>query len=157
MHEEENARPLAGRSFSCVDDSLEWDRASGQRDPLTHLIIGCAIRVHRRLKPGLRESSYEECLYFALSESGLDVQRQSQIRVSFEGHSLRRSYRPDLIVNNEVLIEIKCVSQFSPEHDAQVLTYMRHARIERGLLLNFHARTMAAGVRRLILTAQRET
>jgi GxxExxY protein len=140
-----------------VDDSLKWDRASGQRDPLTHLIIGCAIRVHRRLKPGLRESSYEECLYFILDESGLDVQRQSQIRANFEGHSLRRSYRPDLIVNNEVLIEIKCVSQFTPEHDAQVLTYMRHARIERGLLLNFHARTMSARVRRLILTPGNET
>ena len=152
MHERENARPQAGRFLFCVEDSLKWDRASGQRDPLTHLIIGCAIRVHRRLKPGLRESSYEECLYFSLAESGLKVQRQSQVRANFEGHSLRRSYRPDLILNEEVVVEIKCVSRFSPEHDAQVLTYMRHSRLERGLLLNFHARTMSAGVRRLILT-----
>jgi GxxExxY protein len=135
-----------------MGDSLKWDRASGQQDPLTHAIIGCAIRVHTYLKPGLRENSYEDGLYVALLDAGLSVLRQSQVKPAFGNHSLRRIYRPDLIVNDEVVVEIKCVTQFMPEHDAQLLTYMRHAGIERGLLLNFHARRMVSGVRRLILT-----
>ena len=146
--------PLAGRFFTRMGHSLKWDRSSGEPDPLTHVIIGCAIKVHSRLKVGLREASYEDCLYCFLLESGLSVLRQSEIRPDFGGHSLKRAYRPDLIVNEEVVIEIKCVSQFTPEHDAQLLTYMRHSRIERGLLLNFHARRMAAGIRRLILSKQ---
>jgi GxxExxY protein len=138
--------------ISFVDDSLRWARESGQRDPLTHVIIGCAIRIHTLLKPGLRENSYDDALYVALMDSGLSVVRQSEISPNFGGHALRRSYRPDLIVNEEVVVEIKCVMRFLPEHDSQLLTYMRHARIERGLLLNFHARRMAAGIRRLILS-----
>jgi GxxExxY protein len=89
-----------------------------------------------------------------LLEEGLKVLRQTEITPTHGGHSLKRQYRPDLLVNDEVVIEIKCVAQFTREHDSQILTYMRHSGIERGLLLNFHARTMAAGIRRLILTRQ---
>jgi GxxExxY protein len=135
-----------------VDTSLKWDRASGEKDPLTHVIIGCAMKVHSSLKVGLRESSYEDALYCMLLDAGLTVLRQTEIRPNFGGHNLKRQYRPDLVVNDEVVVEIKCVAQFTREHDSQLLTYMRHARIERGLLLNFHARRMAAGIRRLILT-----
>ncbi len=94
-------------------EQRQWDRASGQRDPLTHVIIGCGIKVHRRMKPGLREISYEDCLYFALLDAGLTVQRQHQIPANFQGHSLKRAYRPDLMVRKEVVIEIKCVKQLA--------------------------------------------
>ncbi len=131
---------------------LSWHPERGERDPLSYAIIGCAINVHRALGRGLTESSYEECLTYALREADLRVSRQPQIPVEFDKVKLARAYRPDLIVNGEIVVEIKTVPALLPVHDAQLLTYMRFARIERGLLLNFHAARMISGVKRLILS-----
>ena len=128
-----------------------WTADSG-RDPLTYAIIGCAIDVHRVLGPGLRESAYEESLAYALHKEGLRYVRQAFLPAVFEEVNLEKAYRPDFIVNNEVVVEIKTVAQLLPVHDAQLLTYLRFSKVQRGLLLNFQARRMITGVRRLVLT-----
>ena len=128
-----------------------WSPDSG-KDPLTFAIIGCAIDVHRVLGPGLVESAYEESLSYALHKEGLPYIRQALLPALYEEISLEKAYRPDLIVNKEVVVEIKTVTQLLPVHDAQVLTYLRFSKLQRGLLLNFKVRRMISGVRRLVLT-----
>jgi GxxExxY protein len=121
-------------------------------DPLTYQVIGCAIAVHKELGPGLRESAYEECLAKKLSDSGLSIQRQPRIGISFEGTTLNKEYRPDFIINSEVVVEVKSVPGFFPVHQAQLLTYMKLANIERGLLINFNVALLRHGIKRLLMT-----
>jgi GxxExxY protein len=121
-------------------------------DPLTYKIIGCAMHVHRELGAGLVESVYEECLEQALIQAGLTVQRQSKLAVPYEGITLDKEYRPDLIVNGEVVIEVKSVSRLLPVHESQTLTYMKLSGCERGLLINFNVALLKDGIRRLIMT-----
>ena len=121
-------------------------------DPLTYQIIGCAIRVHKELGPGLKESAYEECLEKTLTQCGLTIYRQPRVAISFEGETLDKEYRPDFIINNEVVVEVKSVSGFLPIHQAQLLTYMKLASVERGLLINFNVALLKNGIKRLIMT-----
>jgi GxxExxY protein len=123
-----------------------------ESDPLTYAIIGCAIDVHKVLGPGLRESAYEESLSYALHKEGLLFVRQAFLPAVYEEINLEKAYRPDLIVNKEVVVEIKTVKHLLPVHDSQLLTYLRFSKIQRGLLLNFQVRRMISGVRRLVLT-----
>jgi GxxExxY protein len=126
--------------------------SDSENDPLTFAIIGCAIDVHRVLGPGLRESAYEESLCYALHKEGLPYVRQAFLPALYENVNLAKAYRPDLIVRKEVIVEIKTVTRLHPVHDAQVLTYLRFSKLQRGLLLNFQVRRMITGVRRLVLT-----
>ncbi len=121
-------------------------------DPLTYQIIGCAMRVHKQLGPGLMESAYEECLERELVKSRLTVQRQPRIGISYEGSILDKEYRPDFIVNGEVVVELKSVAAFLPVHQAQLLTYLKLSQIERGLLINFNVALLKTGIKRLIMT-----
>jgi GxxExxY protein len=126
--------------------------ATSERDPLTHAIIACAIAVHREMGPGLLESAYDVCLARELGKSGMPLVRQPVTRISYQGTLLDRTYRPDFVVNAEVVVEVKSVSNILPVHVAQTLTYMRLSRIERGLILNFNVPLMIQGIRRLILS-----
>ena len=119
---------------------------------LTYQIIGCALRVHKELGPGLLESLYEEAFYRKLIEAGLPVKKQPVIRVPFEGELLRRSFRPDFLVADKVVVEIKSVTSVLPLHQAQLLTYMKLARIPLGLIINFNVILLTKGVKRLIMT-----
>ena len=121
-------------------------------DPLTYSIIGCAMRVHRELGPGLLESVYEECLNREMSKSGLIIERQPRIKISYEGSILGREYRPDFMIHGEVVVEVKSVGGLLPVHHAQLLTYMKLAEIERGLLINFNVALLNDGIKRLIMT-----
>ena len=121
-------------------------------DPLTYSIIGCAMRVHRELGPGLLESAYEECLDREMTKSGLIIERQPRVKITYEGATLDREYRPDFLVHGEVGVEIKSVVGFLPVHVAQLLTYMKLGGIERGLLLNFNVALLKNGIKRLIMT-----
>jgi len=122
-----------------------------QKDPLTHEIIGASIGVHRELGPGLLESTYEECLCFELANRGLGFRRQPGMPVVYKGVRLEIGYRPDLIVEDAVIIEIKCVERLVKVHDAQVLTYLKLSGIRTGLLINFHAHPLIDGIKRLVL------
>ena len=129
--------------------------ATSERDPLTHAIIGCAIAVHKEMGPGLMESAYDDCLDRQFGKSSIPFVRQPATRLSYAGTLLDRTYRPDFIVNAEVVVEVKSVAHILPVHVAQTLTYMKLASIERGLILNFNVPLMIQGVRRLILTRAR--
>jgi GxxExxY protein len=121
-----------------------------EHDPLTETIIGCGIVVHRVLGPGLPEPAYEEAMCIELTEWGLSFTRQISVPVFYKGH-LIGEYRPDLVVENQVVVEIKSVERLIPVHQAQVLTYMRILNLHVGLLMNFYGDVLRTGVKRLAL------
>jgi GxxExxY protein len=121
-------------------------------DPLTYAIIGCALRVHRAFGPGLLESAYEEGLVREFAQAGLSFRKHPTLRISYAGEVIDRTYRPDFVIENEVVVEVKSIAKFLPVHEAQVLTYMRLSELERGLLLNFNVALLKDGIRRLIMT-----
>ncbi len=121
------------------------------RDALTERIIGLAIEVHRVLGPGLLESAYEECLCYELREAQLVFQRQVPLPVVYKQVRLECGYRMDVVVAQQLVLELKTVERLLPIHDAQLLTYMRLARLPTGLMINFHAPVVKDGLRRLVL------
>ncbi|HEX9828611.1 MAG TPA: GxxExxY protein [Bacteroidota bacterium] len=118
---------------------------------LSGKIIAAAIEVHRHLGPGLLESSYEECTKYELEKSGLLVQRQVTVPVIYKEITLECGYRIDLIVNDRVIVELKSVDALLPVHEAQILTYMKFAKKELGLLINFNVSLLKNGIRRFKL------
>jgi GxxExxY protein len=119
---------------------------------LTERIIGAAIEVHRHLGPGLLESAYETCLAHELTLLGLDIARQQPLPISYKGLQLDAVYRLDLVVENSVLLELKSVERVEPIHEAQLLTYLRLARLPVGLLINFNVHLLRQGIKRFALT-----
>jgi GxxExxY protein len=119
-------------------------------DSITEGIIGDAIAVHRELGPGLLESTYETCLAALLSRRGWSVERQAAMPVTFQGERLECGYRIDLLVEGQVVIELKTVAKLEPVHLAQVLTYLKHSGCELGLLINFNVTLLMDGVRRVV-------
>ena len=115
----------------------------------TERIVGCAIEVHRHLGPGLLESVYETALCIELRAAGLTFQRQVGVPLFYKGE-LISEHRPDLIVCDAVVVEVKSVARLEPVHDAQMLTYLRVAEVRVGLILNFNTAVMKQGIRRLV-------
>lgn len=118
---------------------------------ITSEIIGAAIEVHKHLGPGMLESSYEECLCYELSERGLNFERQKPIPVVYKEVKLECGYRADLIVENQVVVELKSVEGILPVHEAQILTYLKFAQKKIGLLINFNVTVLKNGIRRFVL------
>ena len=121
----------------------EYEHLSGE-------IIGSAIEVHRVLGPGLLESAYEECLAWELAQKGLRVTRQFLIPVRYKELTIDEGYRADLVVNEVVILELKCVDSFQPIHTAQLLTYLKMTGLKLGLLLNFKVDIMRNGIKRVV-------
>jgi GxxExxY protein len=119
-------------------------------DKLTERIIGCAIEVHRQLSPGLLESIYESALCVELEWEKLRFQRQVALPVEYRGRPLGE-HRLDLIVEEMVVVELKSVERFEPVLEAQLLTYLRLAKLRVGLLINFNSRLLRDGVKRYVL------
>jgi GxxExxY protein len=115
---------------------------------ITNQIIGCAIEVHRCLGPGLLESAYEECLAYELVKKNLNIKRQQPTPVVYKEIKLECGYRIDIIVENEVVIELKVVDALNPVHEAQILTYMKFSDKKLGLLINFNVTVLKNGIRR---------
>jgi GxxExxY protein len=117
---------------------------------VTEAVIGCAIRVHRGLGPGLLESAYEACLAYEMSASGLLYERQRPLPVVYKGVRLDCGYRLDFVVADIVVVEIKAIERFAAVHDAQLLTYLRLSGLPVGLLLNFNVEVLRDGIRRRV-------
>jgi GxxExxY protein len=117
---------------------------------LTHRIIGCAIEVHRHLGPGLLESNYQAAMAVELELQGLPFQQQMGLPLYYKGRQISE-YRPDLIVDEAVVVEIKSIKNLEDVHMAQVLTYLKVTRLRVGLLLNFNTVVMKDGIRRIVL------
>ena len=118
---------------------------------LTSKVIGAAIEVHKRLGSGLLESAYHRCLCIELSKRGLDFKSQPPLPIVYDEHRVEAAYRPDLIVADSVIVELKTVSACAPVHQAQILTYLRLSKIRVGLLMNFHAVPFPKGIKRFVL------
>jgi GxxExxY protein len=118
-----------------------------QRDPIAGEIIGAAIEVHRVLGTGLLESTYQHCLVYELVQRGLQVESQVPLPVVYKGTRLDCGYRLDLLVNQDIIVEVKCVDRLMPIHTAQVLTYLRLTGARRALLMNFNCPTLKQGLR----------
>ena len=121
-----------------------------ESDPLTERIIGCAIEVHRQLGPGLLENAYQSAMSIELAFVGLRFEREKMFPVEYRGVKIG-FYRPDLIVQNEVVVEVKCVANYEPVFTAQMLTYLRVTGIKTGLLLNFNRPVLKDGIKRFAL------
>ena len=118
---------------------------------LTYKIIGCVYKVHSELGPGLLESTYEVCLEHELLKAGLIVERQKALPVIYDAIKLDAGYRIDLLVNNQVILELKAVDVIAPIHSAQVMTYLKLSGLKLGLLLNFNVQDMKKGIKRIIM------
>jgi GxxExxY protein len=116
---------------------------------ITGDIIGAAIEVHRALGPGLLESAYEACSAYELVQQGLKVEQQKPIPVVYKEIRLDCGYRLDLLVENEVIVEVKSVDELAPIHSAQLLSYLRLSGCKVGLLINFNVEILKHGIRRL--------
>jgi GxxExxY protein len=120
-------------------------------DQLSERVIGLAIEVHRALGPGLLESIYEAALAHELAAAGLHFERQSALPVIYKGTEIG-AFRCDLVVERNLLIELKSVERHEPLFEAQVLTYLKLSGLPLGLLMNFNTRLVKDGIKRLILT-----
>lgn len=105
---------------------------------LSYDIIGSAIKVHKKLGPGLLESVYESCLKFELEQNGFEVKNQIEINIEYENHIVNTLLKVDLLVNDCVVVELKTVEKLLPVHQAQLMTYMKLLEKPQGLLINFY-------------------
>jgi len=121
-----------------------------QTSPLVHAVLGSVIEVHRALGPGLLESVYRNCLVHELAVAKRRVASEVPLPVEYRGVRLDCGYRMDLVVEDELLVEIKSVEHVLPVHRAQVLTYMKLAQLRQGLLINFNVGLIKDGIVRLV-------
>ena len=120
-------------------------------DALSNQVIGCAIEVHRELGPGLLESIYEQCLAHELKQKDIKCITQKHLPVQYKGIHLDCGYRIDLLIENSLIVELKCVEYLQPIHEAQILTYMKMAKINIVLIINFNVKYLRHGIKRYVL------
>jgi GxxExxY protein len=118
---------------------------------LTAAVIGAAIEVHRRLGPGLLESTYEACMCWELEARGVPFRRQVPVPVVYHEVKLDCGYRVDFVAGSKLVVELKSVAAIEPVHEAQLLTYMRLGGWSLGLLINFNVALLKSGIIRRIL------
>ncbi len=117
---------------------------------LTQKVIGCAMKVHSALGPGLLESAYQECLCYELLSAGLFVEKQKPMPLVYSEVKLDCGYRVDIMVERRLILEIKSVEALNDIHLAQVLTYLRLANCRLALLMNFNVLHLREGIRRVV-------
>ncbi len=117
---------------------------------LTKSIIGCAIRVHRAIGPGVFESIYSECLMYELKRAELSFERERQVPLIYKGVRLEAKFYVDFIVENKVIVELKSVAEVAEIHECQVLTQLKLTALPVGLLINFNVPLLVDGVKRIV-------
>ena len=115
------------------------------------MVLDCSFQVHTALGPGLLESAYEECLYYELLQSGLNVKKQIPLPLIYKEVKLDAGYRIDLLVENKVIVELKSIESLADIHMAQILTYLKLSGCKLGLLVNFNVKHLKDGIKRVIL------
>jgi len=118
---------------------------------LTGNVIGAAIEVHKNLGPGLLESVYEECLSIELKKRNISYERQKELPIEYKGTNLDCGYRIDILVPGKLIVELKACESLQPIHEAQLLTYLRLAKIKTGLLINFNVPVLKEGIKRMVI------
>ena len=117
----------------------------------TSAIIECAIEVHKELGPGLLESVYEVCLETLLIEKGILVERQKSLPIIFRNKPVGKEFYIDLLIEREIIVELKSINEILPIHEAQLITYMKLADVKLGLLINFNVTLLNNGIKRKII------
>jgi len=113
-------------------------------------VIDSSIKIHRHFGPGVLESAYETCLAYELSRRGHEVRTQVLQPIDYEGIVLEGAYRLDMLVDDEIIVELKTVERILPIHEAQLLSYLRLGKRPLGLLINFKTRLLRDGIRRIV-------
>ena len=121
------------------------------KDPLTETVIGAAIEVHRLMGPGLLESIYQQCMEEELRLRGCDCQPQARVPLRYKGVPLGDDLVMDLYFPDRLVVELKAVEKLLPVHEAQLLSYLKLARLRVGLLINFNVPVLVDGIRRRVL------
>ena len=117
---------------------------------VTGMIVTAAMKVQSKLGPGLLESAYEACLAHELRKQGLRAAKQIALPVVYDGETIDVGYRMDLLVEDLVVVELKCVERLHPVHEAQLLSYIRLSGKNVGLLINFHVAHLRNGIKRMV-------
>jgi GxxExxY protein len=117
---------------------------------LSKIVFNCALKVHQNLGPGLLESAYEECLFYELMKTGLDIQKQKALPLVYEEVKLDIGYRIDIIIENKLILEIKSVEALNDIHFAQLLTYLKLTNCKLGMLINFNVLLIKNGIKRVV-------
>ncbi len=117
---------------------------------LSQNILDAAFRVHSNLGPGLLESAYEHCLCYELNKRDIRADRQVQLPVIYDGIKIDAGYRIDILIEKQIIIEIKAVDRLQSIHEAQLLTYLKLANKHVGLLINFNVKSLKDGIKRMV-------
>lgn len=130
---------------------MDYKNIPDDLDFLSKEVIGLCIKVHKALGPGLLESSYKECLFYELTQSGYYAEKEKVLPLKYETIKLDAGYRIDLWVEKKLILEIKAVEKLTEIHTAQVLTYLKLSGCRLGLLVNFNVGLLKNGLKRLVL------
>ncbi|MDY6979090.1 MAG: GxxExxY protein [Pseudomonadota bacterium] len=130
---------------------MEFTKVSPEVDKVAKDVVDSAFCVHKALGPGLLESVYEACMLYELQKRGMRVERQKSLPVVYDELKIDAGLRLDLLVENEVVVELKAVEAILPVHDSQILSYLKLADKRLGLLINFNVPVIKDGIRRKIL------
>src|SRR6185369_14468169 len=133
-----------------INAEVAEEREVKSLNELSFLVVKCAMKVHTELGPGLLESAYEACLAHELRKSGLRVETQVVLPVRYDGIKLDLGYRLDLVVEDQLVIELKAIENVLSVHKAQLLSYLRLSKMKLGLLINFHTTHLRDGITRIV-------
>ena len=114
-------------------------------------LLDCSFQVHTALGPGLLESAYLECLFYELTQKGLKVEKQKPLPLVYKEVKLDAGYRIDLLIEGQIVVELKSVEALAEIHMAQILTYMKLSECKLGLLANFNVMHLKDGIKRVII------
>ena len=135
-----------------MSETASRDDAKARRDieDVATIVVDAALQLHRDLGPGLLESVYEAVLSKMLEQRGLSVERQKPVPIHYQGVSLDEGFRLDLLVDGQLIVELKSVESIHPVHPKQLLTYLRLMRLPLGLLIHFGAPLLKDGLQRVV-------
>lgn len=129
----------------------KYNDISFDADALSKIVVDCIYDVHTNLGAGFLEKIYEDCLVCELQARGLKVERQKPLKIKYKNFDIPTIYNLDLVVEDLIIIELKCVEKLLPVHQAQIMSYLKMASIELGFLMNFNSVLMKDGLKRVVL------
>jgi GxxExxY protein len=141
---------LDSTTFTDHEPQRRGNAEMHELNQLSEKIIGLAIEVHRHLGPGLSEAAYERALCMELDQAGLSYRKQIGVPVIYKGEVIAE-HRPDLVVADLIVVEVKAVERLAPVHTSQMITYLQITGLELGLILNFNEPVLRAGIKRVVL------
>lgn len=120
-------------------------------EPLSKEVVDCAYQIHQKMGTGLLENIYEDCFVIELKKRNIQFERQKLVKVIYQGIEIPSKYKLDLVIEGQIILELKSVEKITAAHQAQILTYMRTSQIKTGLLINFGEPFFKAAIKRFVL------